>query len=84
MHGGSPLTQKSFPALCLLRPEIDLDQKLMTLHFDNCSPIRVQIRDDSEAALEVTEVSESFPVCIGKVCGDSIRGFDCGQEVSEW
>ena len=80
MQGGSPLTQKAFPTLCLLKPEIDLDRKRMTLRFEDFPPIEVPIRDGAEEP----EPGIRFPVCIGKVCGDSVQGIDCGSEVSEW
>ena len=80
MQGRSPLTQKAFPTLCLLKPEIDLDRKLMTLRFEDLPPVQVPIRDESDEPGS----GETYSVCIGKVCGDSVQGIDCGPQVSEW
>jgi len=76
MHGSAPLTQKSFPALCLLQPEIYLETKSMKLSFEDHEPIVVPILDEGFNV-------KQFQVCTGKVCGDIVEAIDHGQGVSE-
>jgi molybdenum cofactor sulfurtransferase len=80
LQGGSPLTQKAFPLLCLVKPEIDLGRKVLKLSFENFPKIEIPIRHDEENSDRIN----SFSVCIGKVCGDLVQGLDCGSDVSDW
>ena len=72
--------------LCLLRPLIDLKRKILTLTYEDFpTSIEVAILDE-ERYEDVNRINSnsdqnrinSFTICTGKVCGDSIEGFDCG------
>ncbi|XP_075971645.1 molybdenum cofactor sulfurase isoform X2 [Anticarsia gemmatalis] len=75
---GVCLTQKQNPKMCMIRPKIDLKQRIMTLHFKGKSPIAVSL--DTMAYTKVKESS----FCHTKVCTDTIHGYDCGDEVADW
>ncbi len=80
MQGKSCVTQKNQPLLCQVRPEIDLANQTMTLSVP-WEGSKVKIDICKAGTFNKTENQE---VCIGKVCGDTIEGGDCGDEVSEW
>lgn len=74
---GIVLTQKSDPRLCLIRPSIDLKEKKLILSYKGYPNFSIRIED------EESEVTEAW-MCSSKVCGDSVRGLDCGDSVSLW
>ncbi|XP_042860598.1 molybdenum cofactor sulfurase-like isoform X2 [Penaeus japonicus] len=73
---GSTLTQKRLPIMSLIKPNIDLINGLLQLSFKGESiavPLKPQECNTRDASL-----------CRGVVCGDRIRGHDCGPEVGAW
>ena len=80
MQGRKPLTQKMLPMLCMIRPIIDLELRVMTISYpgekDHILDLKESDGRNIERALNQT--------CVGKVCGDVVEGLDCGQDVSSW
>ncbi|KAG7190809.1 hypothetical protein KM043_006879 [Ampulex compressa] len=74
---GACLTQKQHVNLCLLKPIICREKKIMQLKYPGMPPIEVPLEytsgDLAEAAL-----------CQSRVCGHKVEGIDCGSAVSEW
>lgn len=69
---GAVLTQKREQRLCLFRPEIDLEKKLLTLRYNETS---------IDVSLVPTYVAETSFI---KINGKLFRVSDCGREVSHW
>lgn len=75
---GVCLTQKQMPRMCMIRPKIDLEQRIMTLYFKGKSSITVSLNFVPQSKYK----ESSF--CHTKVCTDTIQGYDCGDEVADW
>ncbi|XP_047480328.1 molybdenum cofactor sulfurase-like [Penaeus chinensis] len=75
-NSGTTLTQKRLPIMSLIKPNIDLVNGVLQLSFKGESiavPLEPQECSTRDASL-----------CRGVVCGDRIRGHDCGPEVGAW
>ncbi|XP_027207990.2 molybdenum cofactor sulfurase isoform X1 [Penaeus vannamei] len=75
-NSGATLTQKRLPIMSLIKPSIDMINGLLKLSFKGESiavPLEPQDGSTRDASL-----------CRGVVCGDRIRGHDCGPEVGNW
>jgi molybdenum cofactor sulfurtransferase len=74
---GVCITQKNNKLMCLIRPKIDLETKMLILSYAKhkriCVPISAGTKCENLASL-----------CQSKVCGDKIQGWDCGDEVADW
>ena len=78
MQGRKPLTQKILPMLCTILPILNLDQKTMRLSCPGFPDFVFNLNTfDYGNSIKETH-------CVGKVCGDTVEGFDCGLEVAEW
>ncbi|XP_060680813.1 molybdenum cofactor sulfurase isoform X1 [Hemiscyllium ocellatum] len=71
------LSQKQEPRLCLIHPHIDLEQGIMTISAEGMDPIVVPLKGEDRK-----EVSLQF--CQTRVCGDRVKGLDCGENVAKW
>ena len=78
MKGDQCLTQKKLRALCLLQPTVDERLQILRLEYPKMPSIEIPIHQSS------AEMSSSFNICLGKVCNESMEGFEYGQEVSDW
>jgi molybdenum cofactor sulfurtransferase len=76
-QGEKCITQKQSKTLCLIQPHIDLPSAQLTLSFPGLTSISIPIEDN------LAGVSR-LEVCVGNVCGEGVRGFDCGPAVSAW
>ncbi|XP_055376872.1 molybdenum cofactor sulfurase 3 [Condylostylus longicornis] len=76
---GMAFTQKRCTQLCLIKPRINLKSNHLELSFKEkvSTPIPLQVSVD-----ETNTITTNF--CQSKVCGDSIQGFDCGNEIAAW
>ena len=78
MHGRSTLTQKSESQLCQIYPDINLKEEIMTLSVP-------WVTETCSLSLNLNSIEvKKRQLCSGKVCGDSINGIDCGDNVSSW
>ncbi|CAB0008949.1 unnamed protein product [Nesidiocoris tenuis] len=77
-QSGVALTQKSEPLLCLLQPFIDEANNRLRLSFEGQPDITVPLN------LDVERGDGNYSFCQSKVCGDRIRGNDCGDDVGIW
>ena len=89
MQGKSTLTQKNEPLLTQIQPKIDLTKKVMTLsatwQSKTCQIFLQNFEKSSEMAKNMANNPGMITkLCSGKVCGDIIEGFDCGDEVADW
>ena len=80
MQGRKPLTQKMLPMLCMIRPIIDLELRVMTISYPGEKDHVLNLKKGSSRNIERTFKK----TCVGKVCGDEVEGLDCGQDVSNW
>ncbi|XP_072109632.1 molybdenum cofactor sulfurase isoform X1 [Mobula birostris] len=76
-HNGICLNQKQEPRLCLIHPFLDLEQGIMTISAEGMDPITVPLEEEAgeKCALQF---------CQTKVCGDRVKGLNCGEKVAEW
>ncbi|XP_011875726.1 PREDICTED: molybdenum cofactor sulfurase [Vollenhovia emeryi] len=74
---GTCLTQKHHTNLCLLKPVILREQKIMKLTYPGMPAIEVPLENTYEKSVE-------HPVCQSRVCESRVQGIDCGPEASEW
>ncbi|XP_059616786.1 molybdenum cofactor sulfurase 3 [Phlebotomus argentipes] len=77
---GVALTQKNNTKMCLIRPVIDQERGKMTLHFPEMECIDVELSIDEDNS----EIMQDSSLCQSKVCGDRIKGYDCGEKVAQW
>ncbi|XP_047022570.1 molybdenum cofactor sulfurase isoform X1 [Helicoverpa zea] len=75
---GVCLTQKQNPRMCMIKPRIDLHRRTMTLHFEGKHPITMPLDITTDNKLK------NSSLCHSKVCTDTIKGHDCGDEVADW
>ncbi|XP_008259437.2 molybdenum cofactor sulfurase [Oryctolagus cuniculus] len=73
-HNGICLSQKQEPRLCLIRPFIHLQHRVMVIEAKGMEPIEVPLEGSSEQA----------QVCQSKVCADRVNTYDCGEKISNW
>ncbi|XP_053603634.1 molybdenum cofactor sulfurase isoform X2 [Plodia interpunctella] len=77
-ENGVCLTQKRNTRMCLIKPAIDLKQKLLILHHKGQPPISLPLNPPSN------KLKEKFKFCQSKVCTDIVQGYDCGDVVADW
>ncbi|XP_035438690.2 molybdenum cofactor sulfurase isoform X1 [Spodoptera frugiperda] len=75
---GVCLTQKHTSRMCLIKPKIDLQRRVMVLCFEDKTPISVPLDITSDKKMK------NSSLCRSKVCTDIIQGYDCGDEVADW
>ncbi|KAJ2952233.1 hypothetical protein O0L34_g4509 [Tuta absoluta] len=75
---GVCLTQKQNTFMCLIRPFIDLNNRLLVLNYEDRTPISVPID------MNPREVEKETTMCQSRVCADPINGIDCGDDVADW
>ncbi|XP_051871432.1 molybdenum cofactor sulfurase isoform X2 [Pristis pectinata] len=76
-HNGIYLNQKQEPKLCLIHPHIDLEQGIMTISAEGMDPIMVPLEEEAGEQY-------SLRFCQTKVCGDRVKGLNCGEKVAGW
>ncbi|XP_012536309.2 molybdenum cofactor sulfurase 3 [Monomorium pharaonis] len=74
---GTCLTQKHNTNLCLLKPVILRQQKIMKLIYPGMPTIEIPLENIYEKSMEQ-------PICQSRVCESRVQGIDCGSEISEW
>ncbi|XP_059486505.1 molybdenum cofactor sulfurase 2 isoform X2 [Neocloeon triangulifer] len=68
----TPLTQKTCTQMCLIKPQLNLEQNDLKLSFPGVPDVKVKfLKGDS------TDGSS-------KVCGVVVQTLDCGDEIAEW
>ena len=80
MQGRKPLTQKILPMLCLIKPCLDLARNEMKLSYHGVPDFTLDLAMFDK--IHTSNLKETN--CVGKVCGDTIEGLDCGTGVSDW
>ncbi|XP_063377111.1 molybdenum cofactor sulfurase isoform X2 [Cydia fagiglandana] len=75
---GLCLTQKQNMLMCMIKPIIDLNKKLLILNFKGKDPISIPLYPSPESKLKESRI------CSSKVCTDIVQGIDCGDEVADW
>lgn len=74
---GTAMTQKNSTRMCLIMPSIDEGKNILKLEYPHMNSIEISLQTENILKCEAT-------VCESKVCGDRIKGFDCGDTVAEW
>lgn len=76
---GTALTQSLEPRLALVHPHIDMNRRLLHIRFSGYA-------DSVSVPLDETDNCENVngSLCQSKVCGDRIKGVDCGDAVASW
>lgn len=74
---GVSVTQKNTTRMCLIKPSIDEENMTMRLEFPNMPSIEVSLEP-------LNGTSRDAKICETKVCGESIKGVDCGDDVANW
>ncbi|XP_065337398.1 molybdenum cofactor sulfurase 2 isoform X1 [Cloeon dipterum] len=70
----TPLTQKTCPRMCLVKPTLDLENNVLHLSFPGMSDVSISILHDRSS----NDSSSS------KICGVMVQTVDCGDQVAEW
>ncbi|CAL8109547.1 unnamed protein product [Orchesella dallaii] len=78
---GVPLTQKREPRLCQLKPKIDISNRKLVLSIDGFPDVSISLEISQLQRAHNTLKAE---LCTSKVCGDTVMGLDCGDEVNSW
>ncbi|KAF6204231.1 hypothetical protein GE061_002571 [Apolygus lucorum] len=78
-ESGVALTQKSEPLLCLIRPYIDETNNQLRITFKGKDSICITLNPLNDG-----KIKDGYSLCQSKVCGDRIRGYDCGNDVATW
>lgn len=76
-NNGTALTQKHEPKMCLIKPHLDEDKNILRLEFPQKEILEIPLNIENALKLEAS-------ICETKVCGDRIRGYDCGDSVASW
>ena len=78
---GAALTQKREPKLCLIRPDINLIKKVLTLRYhDNEESVSIPL---NEGCLLTNDDPQLL--AFTKICGSKlVRAIDCGPLVGKW
>ncbi|KZC08040.1 Molybdenum cofactor sulfurase 1 [Dufourea novaeangliae] len=74
---GTCLTQKQHINLCLLKPVIFTEKRVMQLSYPGMPVISVPLDNTPVNTVEGT-------ICQSRICGHKVEGVDCGSDVSEW
>lgn len=74
---GMTLTQKRLPRMNLIKPCLDLQAGTLILTYEGEKDIIVPL----EPSVSTTS---DLSLCGGRVCGDQLKGRDCGPEVGMW
>nr|XP_031838344.1 molybdenum cofactor sulfurase isoform X2 [Nomia melanderi] len=74
---GTCLTQKHLINLCLLKPTILTEKRIMELNYPGMPTINVPLDNTFAKSIEGT-------LCQSRVCGHKVEGIDCGADISEW
>ncbi|XP_071531102.1 molybdenum cofactor sulfurase isoform X4 [Panulirus ornatus] len=74
---GVTLTQKQLPLMCCIKPYIDFEAGMLTLKYEGEIDVSVPLEPPASRTNELS-------MCGGRVCGDRVRGLDCGPEVGMW
>ncbi|XP_034940339.1 molybdenum cofactor sulfurase isoform X2 [Chelonus insularis] len=74
---GICLTQKQEVMLCLIKPIICLQNKVMKLDYPGMPTIQIPLDDTPKDRI-------NGEMCRSRVCGHRVEGVDCGIEVGEW
>ncbi|KAF9411629.1 hypothetical protein HW555_009632 [Spodoptera exigua] len=75
---GVCLTQKHTSRMCMIKPKIDLQRRVLVLYFEGKTPISVPLDNPSDKKMK------NSSLCRSKVCTDIVQGYDCGDEVADW
>ncbi|XP_060077838.1 molybdenum cofactor sulfurase-like [Ylistrum balloti] len=75
-ESGIALSQKRETNLCLIRPTLDLLEQTLKLEYPDMTTFYLPLNCKSHQCPE--------EACTSKVCGDRVRGLDCGDAVAEW
>nr|CAD7200113.1 unnamed protein product [Timema douglasi] len=93
---GVSLTQKQDTKLCLIKPNIRVDEDQLCLDFPGkyshrqtyewtrTSYVSTSLVCVSLSAPPVSKERSEVSLCQSKVCGDRVQGYDCGDEVAQW
>ncbi|CAH0558996.1 unnamed protein product [Brassicogethes aeneus] len=76
---GVAITQKQIKKMCMIKPVIDLNKNIMTLHFKGHKSIEMLLENNVSK-----NIKNNAYLCQSKVCGNKIQGWDCGETVSQW
>lgn len=76
-RNGTSLTQKDETRMCLIKPFIDVKKNIIRLEFPDMPVIEIPLETHNGESREAK-------VCETKVCGDRIKGIDCGNDVAKW
>ncbi|KAG7172880.1 Molybdenum cofactor sulfurase-like, partial [Homarus americanus] len=74
---GVTLTQKRLPLMSLITPHINLEAGTLTLAYKGEMDVSVPLEPPVSTTTEMS-------VCGGRVCGDRVRGLNCGPKVGSW
>lgn len=74
---GTSMTQKNETRMCLIKPFIDEKTMSLRLEFPEAPSIEIPLHYESGSARHVK-------ICETKVCGDRVKGIDCGDKVAQW
>lgn len=78
-ESGICMTQKQMIGLCKLRPIIDVENDILTLHYEDAPSVSVPLTLRQDNKLERRSVC-----CQTKICKDVVSTLDCGDTVSRW
>lgn len=76
------VTLKKNPRLVIIKPWIDRGKNVLRLSTAGKKDITVPILFENDK--NSRNVEFYHPRCTTKVCGDTIQGYNCGTDVSEW
>lgn len=76
---GVALTQKTESRLCLVVPHVDVDRRILQLHFPGMECLDIPIEDTCGGS-----TPRRVSVCQSKVCGDRVQAEDCGDAAACW
>lgn len=74
---GVCLTQKNNTRMCMISPKIDIEKQLLILNFKGMDSISIDLHMESNE-------HKSIDICQSKVCMDTVKAYDCGDEISDW
>jgi molybdenum cofactor sulfurtransferase len=72
---GTALTQKNHTKMCLVKPLIDEARNVLKLEFPHVKSIEIPLQAKNALKREAS-------MCETKICGDRIKGYDCGDSVA--
>lgn len=74
---GTALTQKNETKMCLIKPSIDEKKNVLKLEFPHVESIEIPLQTENALKRDAS-------MCETKICGDRIKGYDCGDSVANW